>query len=180
MTKSGISKVYFAELPKEVQERYHYNPQEAAEFTAQSVERNRQFLQQRAADERKRAEEREKYWSANPTPQPVQAEAMHGGALDERPSGPSVGAIYGWVIQVVDEGLLVSVRARDDVIGGEHIPNGATVLILGKFPGVYDHDKIQATGRLMGSHEYTTVMGAKNTVRAVGDASVTKLTSFPF
>jgi hypothetical protein len=23
MTKSGISKVYFAELPKEVQERYH-------------------------------------------------------------------------------------------------------------------------------------------------------------
>jgi hypothetical protein len=24
MTKSGISKVYFAELPKEVQERYHY------------------------------------------------------------------------------------------------------------------------------------------------------------
>src|SRR5881396_801799 len=57
ITKSGISKVYFAELPKEVQERYRYNPQEAAEFTAQSVERNRQFLQQRAADEQKRAEE---------------------------------------------------------------------------------------------------------------------------
>jgi hypothetical protein len=25
-TKSGISKVYFVELPKEVQERFHYNP----------------------------------------------------------------------------------------------------------------------------------------------------------
>jgi hypothetical protein len=87
ITKSGISKVYFTELPKEVQERYHYSPQEAAEFTAQSVEGNRQFLQQRAADERKRAEEREKYWSENPTPQPVQVEPMHGGALDERPSG---------------------------------------------------------------------------------------------
>ena len=25
-TKSGISKVYFAELPKDVQERFHYDP----------------------------------------------------------------------------------------------------------------------------------------------------------
>jgi hypothetical protein len=74
----------------------------------------------------------------------------------------------------------VSVRARDDIVGGEHIPNGAIVLILGKFPGVYDHDKIQATGTLIGSHDYTTVMGAKKTVRAVGGASVTKLNSFPF
>jgi hypothetical protein len=31
-SKSGISKVYFTELPKEVQERFHYNPSEAAEF----------------------------------------------------------------------------------------------------------------------------------------------------
>jgi len=29
-TKSGIAKVYFAELPKEVQERFHYNPAPAA------------------------------------------------------------------------------------------------------------------------------------------------------
>jgi len=166
-------------LPKEVQERYHYNPQEAAEFTAQSVERNRQFLQQRAADEQKRAEERARYFSVNPTPQPVPAEQMHGGALDQRPAGPSV-VIYGRVNQVVNEGLLVSVRARNDVIGGEHIPNGTIVLVVGQFPGVYDNDKIQAQGSLMGSHEYTTVMGAKKTVRAVGGASVTKLNSFPF
>jgi hypothetical protein len=36
-TKSGISKLYFTELPKEVQERFHYNPANAA---AQSVEQN--------------------------------------------------------------------------------------------------------------------------------------------
>ena len=29
-TKSGISKVYFVELPKEVQQRFHYNPASAA------------------------------------------------------------------------------------------------------------------------------------------------------
>jgi hypothetical protein len=37
ITKSGISKLYFTELPKEVQERFHYNPANAA---AQSVEQN--------------------------------------------------------------------------------------------------------------------------------------------
>jgi hypothetical protein len=94
MTKSGISKVYFTELPKEVQERYHYNPQEAAEFTAQSVERNRQFLQQRATDGRKQAEEREKYWSENATPQPVQESTTLGNsALDKRAYGQSAGSI---------------------------------------------------------------------------------------
>jgi hypothetical protein len=33
-TKSGISKVYFVELPKEVQERFHYNPANAAGHSA--------------------------------------------------------------------------------------------------------------------------------------------------
>src|SRR6476660_4748620 len=33
-TKSGITKVYFTELPKEVQERFHYNPANAAQFRA--------------------------------------------------------------------------------------------------------------------------------------------------
>lgn len=33
-TKSGIVKVYFAELPKEVQERFKYNPASAAQFSA--------------------------------------------------------------------------------------------------------------------------------------------------
>jgi hypothetical protein len=37
ITKSGTSKLYFTELPKEVQERFHYNPANAA---AQSVEQN--------------------------------------------------------------------------------------------------------------------------------------------
>jgi hypothetical protein len=131
----------------------------------------------------KRDEETAKYWSEHPTPVPVQPQSvggsMHGGALDERPSGPSV-VIYGRVNQVVSEGLLVSVRTRNDIIGGEHIPNGTIVLVVGQFSGVYDNDKIQAQGTLIGSHEYTTVMGAKKTVRAVAGASVMKLNSYPF
>jgi hypothetical protein len=32
-TKSGISKVYFTELPKDVQKRFHYDPQKAAAYS---------------------------------------------------------------------------------------------------------------------------------------------------
>jgi hypothetical protein len=52
-TKGGISKLYFTELPKEVQERFHYDPekaaaartaaaQQAAEINKQAEELNRQ------------------------------------------------------------------------------------------------------------------------------------------
>src|SRR6476661_9731868 len=34
-TKSGISKVYFVELPKDVQERFHYNAAIASAYSAQ-------------------------------------------------------------------------------------------------------------------------------------------------
>jgi hypothetical protein len=34
-TKSGITKVYFAELPKEMQERFHYDPQQAHAYSAE-------------------------------------------------------------------------------------------------------------------------------------------------
>lgn len=36
-TKSGITKVYFAELPKEAQDRFHYDPQKASEYSAEQA-----------------------------------------------------------------------------------------------------------------------------------------------
>ena len=48
-SKSGISKVYFTELPKEVQERFHYNPEKAAAAQAAAA--------QQAAEVNKQAEE---------------------------------------------------------------------------------------------------------------------------
>jgi len=36
-TKTGISKLYFAELPKEVQQRFHYDPQTATAYSAQQA-----------------------------------------------------------------------------------------------------------------------------------------------
>ena len=56
-SKSGISKIYFTELPKEVQERFHYD---AAKATAYSAEQNaalEQLRKQREEAQREKAEE---------------------------------------------------------------------------------------------------------------------------
>jgi hypothetical protein len=57
LTKSGISKVYFTELPKEVQERFHYDAQQAAQFTSQTVEQDRVARERKVEEDEKRAEE---------------------------------------------------------------------------------------------------------------------------
>src|SRR6201984_3216240 len=36
-TKSGITKLYFAELPKEAQERFHYDQQKASAYSAEQA-----------------------------------------------------------------------------------------------------------------------------------------------
>jgi hypothetical protein len=45
-TKSGISKIYFVELPKEVQERFHYDPQKTLPYRAAEAEAAKQRVQQ--------------------------------------------------------------------------------------------------------------------------------------
>jgi hypothetical protein len=132
----------------------------------------------------KRQKELEEQVQSQPQPAPQapqerksMAASIHGSALDQTPTGPTL-LIYGEVTQVVDEGLLISVR-ETNTIGTEWIPSYATVLVVGKFPGFYDEDKIQALGRLAGSHEDITVRGAKRTARVLAGASVTKLREFP-
>ena len=48
-TKSGITKIYFTELPKEVQQRFNYNPQQAAAFAdaqATTAQRTNQQIEE--------------------------------------------------------------------------------------------------------------------------------------
>ena len=44
-TKSGIYKIYFAELPKDVQERFHYDPAQAAAAQAAAVRQTQELNQ---------------------------------------------------------------------------------------------------------------------------------------
>ena len=43
-SSSGISKVYFTELPKEVQERFHYDAAQAATYSAEQASSQEAFL----------------------------------------------------------------------------------------------------------------------------------------
>jgi hypothetical protein len=55
-TKSGMSKVYFAELPKDVQERFHYDPQKATAYSAEQAANYSAYQHQQAEAERQREE----------------------------------------------------------------------------------------------------------------------------
>ena len=54
--KAGISKVYFTELPKDVQERFGYDPQKAADYSAQQSAGFDQVRNQQAEALRREAE----------------------------------------------------------------------------------------------------------------------------
>src|SRR5213080_3997343 len=62
-SKSGISKVYFTELPTEVQERFHYDAEQAAAYSAEQTASQVAFQTQQAELRRKLAEEKNRYWT---------------------------------------------------------------------------------------------------------------------
>jgi thiol-disulfide isomerase/thioredoxin len=61
ITSWGISKVYFTELPKEVQERFHYDAANAAAYWAEQNAAVEQLRHQQEEVRRKLAEENAKY-----------------------------------------------------------------------------------------------------------------------
>jgi thioredoxin 1 len=62
-SKSGISKVYFIELPPEVQNRFHYDAGNAAAYSADQAASQAAYQMQQAELKRKVAEERNRYWT---------------------------------------------------------------------------------------------------------------------
>jgi len=53
-TKSGITKVYFAELPKEIQERFHYDQQKAGAYSAEQASNYSVYQKQQEMAQRER------------------------------------------------------------------------------------------------------------------------------
>ena len=74
-TKSGITKVYFIELPKEIQERFHYDSEKAAShsaeqatnYTAYQKQQDETQRQQQAADAKSKAALAEQQAATNRT-----------------------------------------------------------------------------------------------------------------
>src|SRR5213596_435782 len=65
ISKSGISKVYFTELPKEVQERFQYDAAQAAAYSAEQTASQAAFQNQQAELRRKLTEEKNSYWTGH-------------------------------------------------------------------------------------------------------------------
>jgi len=55
-TKSGITKVYFTELPKEVQERFHYDSAKAASYSSEQTANYTAYQKQQEETQRQQAE----------------------------------------------------------------------------------------------------------------------------
>jgi hypothetical protein len=55
-TKSGITKVYFAELPKEVQERFHYDAEKSAAYSAEQAANYTAYQKQQEETRHQQAE----------------------------------------------------------------------------------------------------------------------------
>jgi thiol-disulfide isomerase/thioredoxin len=63
VSNSGISKVYFTELPRDVQERFHYDPETAAAYSSTQAATQEAFQKQQEELRRKIADQNNKYWA---------------------------------------------------------------------------------------------------------------------
>src|SRR5215475_7211200 len=91
-TKSGISKIYFAELPPDVQQRFNYNPQTAAAAQANEMGAIQQTNQQiNAGDQQKNLESQLSQLEQQEENLRVQIEQAKAAPQSKKPSktGPS-------------------------------------------------------------------------------------------
>ena len=178
ITKSGISKVYFTELPKEVQDRFHYDAQKAAEFSSQTIEKNRLFLQQREEEEQKRAEERKKYWSEHPmlsitNGRPTLSDA----ATDQRqPINKSV--LIGR-IHHVEDGIPLRLTSAA-VVGQDRLAPDVEVFLSGSFPGFYDDDLVQTVAVQTGVRDSVPLSSRTTLRKNLRVFDVIQITKLPY
>jgi thioredoxin 1 len=100
MSSSGISRVYFTELPKEVQERFHYDAAKAVAYSAEQAASQAAFLAQQEELRRKLAEERNKYWAGQ---DPLKNQG------DQLPGPAAVVAGGGQQVKVISHGAPVDI-----------------------------------------------------------------------
>ena len=100
MSSSGISRVYFTELPKEVQERFHYEAAKAAAYSAEQAVSQAAFLTQQEELRRKVAEERNKYWTGQEPAKDPQ---------DKPPAPAAIVAGRGQQAEVITHGAQVDI-----------------------------------------------------------------------
>jgi thiol-disulfide isomerase/thioredoxin len=101
-SKSGISKVYFVELPKAIQERYHYDAANGAAYSAEQAAGQMALQTQQAELRRKLAEENNRYWTG------PQSGKNQQDKLPATPAMPVTGR--GQQVEVISHGAQVDIN----------------------------------------------------------------------
>jgi hypothetical protein len=120
-TKTGISKLYFTELPEDVQKRYHYDPANAAAAQAAQLAAT-QRANQAIEESNKRAEvEKQKVEAekrkALEVSQPAQsARGSSRQNMGNRPRIVGVGGVNGLEVEVDDKRLQLEAEARAEAM----------------------------------------------------------------
>jgi len=83
-TKSDLTKIYFNELSKEVQERFHYDAQRGAQYTAEAYEQIRITQQQKIEQDQKRADEIARNLAIVRQQQEAEAQHQHEGEMQRQ------------------------------------------------------------------------------------------------
>jgi hypothetical protein len=138
-TGSGISKVYFTELPKEVQEQFHYDAAKGNAYSAEQTAGQDALYKQRKEAERQRTEERAKQWNEHPTPKPEpqgqlgsSSTHMTGSALDRPAYSGSSGGRGG----SISPQFLVSEYARSEV-KADNLYRGRIFTVSGTIKSIF-------------------------------------------
>src|SRR5437016_5182041 len=97
---SGISKVYFTELPKEVQERFHYDASKGAAYSAKQAAIQETLGKQQEQLRRKVAAENTRYW--------IGQEPLKGQQAKLQPPAASAGN-RGQQVEVISHGASVDI-----------------------------------------------------------------------
>ena len=100
ISKSGISKVYFTELPKEVQDRFHYDAAQADTYSAEQTASQVALQTQQAELRRKLADEKNRYWTEQEPAKNPQA---------KEPVPPGVVAGRGQQVKIISHGTPVDI-----------------------------------------------------------------------
>jgi thioredoxin 1 len=100
VTDSGISKVYFTELPPDVRERFHYDPDAAVAYSATQAANQQALQKQQEELKRKLAEQNRQYWASRTAP----AKSQSG------PATVPAGAGAGEPVKVIAHGSRVDIN----------------------------------------------------------------------
>jgi hypothetical protein len=169
-TSSGISKVYFAELPKEVQERFHYDAAKGTAYSAQQNANLEALRKQQQEAQQKRTEEIEKYRREHPNPEPQRQPSTNvtGNSLTGNASLSGNSMFLGSVVSITNGGseavLTVEPSVYENLIGGVSPKRGTAVYVYADFRNAVDGDRFKFMGQCVGQVQYRTAIGGMATV----------------